>query len=141
MAKVLVTGGTGFVGSHSVAALHRAGHDVRMLVRSRDKVPKALNPHDVEVDDIVQGDVLDRDSLSAAVDGCDAMLHAANVFSFHPRTHATMLEVNVTGTRLVMEMASKAGLNPVIHVSSVLALLPAEGPLSADSPVGEPDPA
>lgn len=141
MAKVLVTGGTGFVGSHTVAALRRAGHDVRLLVRSLDKVPKALAPHDVTVDDVVEGDVMDRDSLAAAADGCDALLHAANVFSFHPRTHERMHEVNVAGTRIVMEVATKAGLNPIIHVSSVLALIPSDGPVDADSPVGEPDPA
>lgn len=141
MAKVLVTGGTGFVGSHTVAALIDRGHDVRLLVRSRDRVEPALEPHGESVDDVVVGDVMDRASVDAAVAGCDAVVHAANIFSFHPRTHNRMLQVNAEGTRNVLEAATGARLNPIMHVSSTLALLPATEPLTDRSPVGNPRPA
>jgi len=69
--RVLVTGGSGFVGSHSVKALVEHGHDVRLLVRSPGKAPGDV-AH-------VVGDVTDRDAVHRALEGCDAVLHAANV--------------------------------------------------------------
>lgn len=140
MPKVLVTGGTGFVGSHAVAGLIDAGHDVRLLVRSLDRIGPALDPLGESVEDVIVGDVMDPDSVAEAVAGCDAAIHAANIFSFHPRTHNRMLQVNVEGTRNVLGAAIDAGLDPVIHVSSTLALLPSDAPLTADSPVGMPKP-
>jgi len=52
--KVAVTGGTGFVGSHTVAELVKAGHSVRLLVRSKDRIAPALKPLGVEVADAVR---------------------------------------------------------------------------------------
>jgi nucleoside-diphosphate-sugar epimerase len=54
--KVLVTGGTGFLGSHAVAAMAGAGHDLRLLVRRSEQVGASLGPFGVEVADIVVGD-------------------------------------------------------------------------------------
>jgi uncharacterized protein YbjT (DUF2867 family) len=61
--RVLVTGGTGFVGSHTVAAAVRAGHDVRLLVRRPERVDPALAPFGIHAADIVTGDVLDAGSV------------------------------------------------------------------------------
>lgn len=140
MARVLVTGGTGFVGSHAVAALLDAGHDVRLFVRSVERIAPALGPLGESVEGVAVGDVMDPDSIAQAVAGCDAAIHAANVFSFHPRTHNRMMEVNAEGTRHVLAAAASAGLNPIIHVSSTLALLPSARPLDEQSPVGNPEP-
>ncbi len=57
--RVLITGGTGFLGSHTVAAVVRAGHDVRLLVRRPERVDPALAPFGLQVADVVAGDVLD----------------------------------------------------------------------------------
>ncbi len=138
--KVLVTGGTGFVGTHSVAALLKAGHDVRLLARSPGKVPGAFAPHGVEPADVVAGDVTDRGSMKAALDGCDAVLHAANVFTFDDRHADAMRRVNLDGTDIVLGEAAAAGCDPIVHVSSFVALLPAAGTVTGDSPVGHPDP-
>ncbi len=140
MAKVLVTGGTGFVGSHTVAALLDAGHDVRLFVRSVERIAPALEPLGETVADVAVGDVMDPVSVVEAVSGCDAVIHAANIFSFHPRTHNRMLQVNAEGTRNVLGAAAEAGLSSIVHVSSTLALLPSAGPLTAESPVGMPKP-
>jgi dihydroflavonol-4-reductase len=77
--RVLITGATGFVGSHTVAAVVRAGHDVRLLVRRPGRVGAALAPFGIRVVDIVTGDVLDAGSVQAAVEGCDAIISAAAV--------------------------------------------------------------
>ena len=74
--KVLVTGGPGFVGSHTVAALRRDGHDVRILARSSQTAGQVLASHGVDAE-VVVGDMTDARAVGAAVDGCDALVHAA----------------------------------------------------------------
>lgn len=137
---VSVTGGTGFVGAHSVAAIVRAGHRVRLLVRDESTVDKALAPLDVDHNavDVVVGDVLVETSVARLVRGTDAVLHAASVYSFDSRQRSVMLETNARGTELVLDTARRAGVGPIIYTSSVGALFPARGKvISTDSPVGE----
>lgn len=134
--KVAVTGGTGFVGSHTVAALRRAGHNVRLLVRSLEKVDQALGPHGVETPDILQGDVTDPGSVDALLDGADALVHGANIFTFDVRNKDEMKRVNEEGTKLILSRAAKRDLDPIIHVSSTVALLPAEAPITEETPTG-----
>jgi len=81
---VLVTGGTGYVGSHSIAALTAAGHRVRVLARSPDRVAPALEPLGVDGVETALGDVTDPAAVERALQGCDAVLHAASVFSMVP---------------------------------------------------------
>jgi nucleoside-diphosphate-sugar epimerase len=138
---VLVTGGTGFVGSHSVAAIVRDGHRVRLLARDESRVRPALDPLGVDPGavEVVAGDVADGPAVQAAVAGCDAVLHAASVFSFDSRAHAKMRAVNASGTETVLAAARRAGADPIVHVSTFAALVPTHGrPLSTDSPVGQP---
>jgi len=137
---VLVTGGTGYVGSHSIAALAGAGHRIRVLARSPEKIPAALGPlgvHDVET---AIGDVTEPAAVEGALKGCDAVLHAASVFSLDARKADEMNSVNVRGTDTVLGTAHRLGLDPIVHVSSEVALLPpADGQvLSPDSPVKRP---
>ncbi|MEV7097650.1 SDR family NAD(P)-dependent oxidoreductase [Amycolatopsis sp. NPDC051045] len=138
---VSVTGGTGFVGAHSVAAVLRAGHRVRLLVRDESAVERALAPLGVDTGavDVVTGDVLDRFSVNRLVRGADAVLHAASIYSFDSRAHREMGRTNVAGTAQVLRTARRAGIGRVVYVSSFGALLPAPGRvLSPDSPVGRP---
>lgn len=137
--RVLVTGGTGFIGSHSVAALLSQGHQVRLLVRSRERVARSLSPLGVADVESVVGDVTAPGSVAEAMAGCDALLHAAAIYSFDPRAAARIREVNVRGTEIVLGAAVRAGLDPVVHVSSYAALLPPDGAvLTPDSPVKQP---
>jgi nucleoside-diphosphate-sugar epimerase len=135
--RVLVTGGSGFVGSHSVAALVRAGHDVRVFARSPDRVGSALEPLGVAARDVAIGDVTDTDSIDRAVRGCDAIVHAASVYSLDPREAERVADTNARGTRAVLDVAQRAGLDPIVHVSSYVAFLPASGVLTGDSPIGD----
>ena len=136
---VLVTGGTGYVGSHAIAALAGAGHRVRVLTRSPDRTPAALEPLGVERVETVIGDVTDPVAVERALQGVDAVLHAASVFSMDPRKSDEMRSVNVRGTEIVLGAAHRLGLDPIVHVSSELALLPPEGEvLTPDSPVKHP---
>jgi nucleoside-diphosphate-sugar epimerase len=136
--KILVTGGTGFVGAHVVATLVDAGNDVRMLVRRAEQVPLSLRPFGVEVDDLVVGDVLDEVAVAKALDGCDAVVHAAAVFSLDPRRTEEVLATNERATELVLGGAVERGLDPVVHVSSTVALV-RHGGSGPDLPLGDMD--
>ena len=137
---MLVTGGTGYVGSHAVAALAGAGHRVRVLARSAEKVPAALGPLGVDGVETAIGDVTEPAAVERALEGCDAVVHAASVFSLDARKAGEMHSVNVRGTEVVLGAAHRLGLDPIVHVSSEVALLPpADGEvLTTDSPVHQP---
>jgi dihydroflavonol-4-reductase len=139
--RVLVTGGTGFVGSHTAAAVVRAGHDVRLLVRRPERVLPALAPFAIREADTVTGDVLDPASMQAAVEGCDAIISAAAAYSLDPKKAEAVLATNARATEVVLEAAVGEGLDPIVHVSSYVALLPSDTVLGPDSPVGEGGPA
>jgi nucleoside-diphosphate-sugar epimerase len=126
---VLVTGGTGFLGAHTVAALVRDGHRVRVLARARNRIPAALgrlglSSHSVEV---VVGDVTERAAVDGAVHGVDAVVHAAAVYSFDARQHAAMRRTNVAGTELVLGAARRFDVGRIVYVSTFGAMLPAPG--------------
>lgn len=136
--KVLVTGGTGFVGAHTVAALLDAGHDVRLLVRRPERVATTLGELGVDTGrlDLVEGDMVDADAVGRAVAGMDAVIHAAAVVAALDRKHAEQaLHTNVDGTRIVLDAAIAAGCDPVVHVSSIAALFtPGVALLTVDLP-------
>lgn len=125
--RVLVTGGTGFVGCHTVAALAEQGHDVRLLVRRPERIERALTPLGVEELDYVVGDVTDAESVKRAVDGCDAIVHAAAIFTLDRRRDEEVMRVNVRGSEIVFDAAIAAALDPIVYVSSVSALFPPDG--------------
>jgi nucleoside-diphosphate-sugar epimerase len=139
--RVLITGGTGFVGSHTVAAVVRGGHDVRLLVRRPERVGPALAPFGIRDVDAVTGDVLDAASVNGAVEGCDAIINAAAVYSLEPAEANKALATNARATEIVLEAAAGASLDPIIHVSSYVALLPSRAVLGPNSPLGVGGPA
>jgi dihydroflavonol-4-reductase len=138
--RVLVTGGTGYVGSHAAAALVRSGHEVRLLVRSPARVATSLGPLGVSVPDVAVGDITDAGSIDAALTGCDAVVHAASVYSLDPRDAPTIAGTNVRGTETVLGAARRAGVDPIVYVSSYVGLLPSADVLGPESPVGHPTP-
>ena len=133
---VLVTGGSGFVGSHLIARLAASGRHVRVLSRDRGRLDRALAPHGATSVEVMDGDVRDPAAVAAAVDGCDAVVHAANVYSLDVRRRREMHDTNVAGTRTVLDAAIAAGCDPVVHVSSMTALLPAWRTITDDPPIG-----
>lgn len=141
--KVLITGGTGFVGSHTVAAVHRAGHEIRLFVRSRSRVEPALRPHDVALGAIecFDGDVNDVGSVRRALDGCDAVIHAGSAYAYGiPFWKASQLmTTNVDGTAHVLQEAHARGLDPIVHVSSIFGIVqPRSTELTEEAPVAAP---
>jgi dihydroflavonol-4-reductase len=138
--RVLVTGGTGYVGSHAAAALVRSGHEVRLLVRSPDRVATSLGPLGVSAPEVAVGDITDPGSIDTALAGCDAVVHAASVYSLDPRAAPTIAATNVRGTETVLGAARRADVDPIVYVSSYVGLLPSADVLGPESPVGHPTP-
>jgi dihydroflavonol-4-reductase len=130
--KVMVTGGTGFLGSHTVAALRDAGHGVRLLARDPAKVERVLGARGIEVDSVVQGDVADAEAVTEALEGCDAVLHAAATLYGDERT----LAANLAGVRNVLGVAASRRIDPIVYVSSIASMFPPPGPAATvDDPV------
>jgi len=117
--QVLLTGATGFVGSHVARALVTGGHRVRALARPRSTRTLLADLPEL---DWVEGDVVDLGSLRAAVRGCEAVVHAAAMVEFAPKHAARQREVNVEGTRHVVVAAREAGVRRLVHTSSIAAV-------------------
>ncbi|MFO8058684.1 MAG: SDR family oxidoreductase [bacterium] len=113
--KTLVTGATGLLGGNIVRMMAAEGVDVRVLVRERSD-RAALEGLDVEE---VVGDIRDGDAVKKAVSGCDRVVHAAASVSQWRPNRPWMEEVNVVGTRNVLEACLKAGVERVVYVSTV----------------------
>ena len=100
--KVLVTGGTGFTGSHTVRSLVACGHEIRLLVRDADKARRVFEPHGFVPDDLVVGDMTDASAVEGALRGCDGVLHAAALVDLRRAAARRVEESNVRGVELVV---------------------------------------
>lgn len=116
--QICVTGGTGFVGSHIVRVLLDDGHSVRVLHRQSSKLD-ALKGLAYES---AIGDVTDYDSMLAAFEGCDWIFHVAAVADYWRADPDWMFEVNVEGTRKVLEAAKAVDVKRVVFTSSAAAV-------------------
>src|SRR4051794_25922721 len=116
--KTLVTGGNGFLGSAVVRLLAARGDALRLTRRKRSKLD---NIADVE-HEAVQCDVLDRASVRRALRGVDRVYHLAGLVSMRPEDTDRLFDVNVGGTRVVMEECLRAGVERVVYTSSVGAI-------------------
>jgi nucleoside-diphosphate-sugar epimerase len=108
------------------------------MARSPDRVAPVLEPLGVSGVGVASGDVTDAASVEHAMAGQEAVLHAASVFSLDARKDDEMRTVNVAGTEAVLGAAARLGLDPIVLVSSELALLPprAGAVLTPSSPPG-----
>ena len=134
--KVLITGGTGFVGAWPAKAVQQAGHQVRFLVRNAARLQASAAFIGADISDHVLGDISDASSTTTALNGCDAVIHCAAMVSTDPDRADEMLHTNLEGARNVLGGAVAAGLDPIVHVSSFTALFqPDLDTLHADLPV------
>ena len=107
--KALVTGGAGFIGSHIADALLARGHAVRVIDNLQARVHPRGKPAylDPEID-FVQGDVRDKSLMERALQGIDAVFHAA-AYQDYMRDYSTFFDTNVTGTALIFEIIRERG--------------------------------
>ena len=114
----VVTGGTGFVGSAVVRHLVAGGHRVRALAR-RGSDRRLLADLPVE---IVEGDLTDAVSLRRSLHGCGWLFHVAAFYSLWARDRRLFYDINVEGTRRILQAAAEAGASRVVYTSTVGAL-------------------
>jgi len=114
--QLLITGGAGFIGSHSVEAAKAAGHNVRVFDNltsgSRENVPDKV--------ELVVGDITNAAQVRAAAEGCDAVLHLAALVSVPQsmREPAETLAINTVGTANVLEAARQVGMRRFVLAST-----------------------
>jgi dihydroflavonol-4-reductase len=122
----LVTGATGFLGSHVARQLVAAGHSVRVLIRSSSNL-QALEGWDAER---VVGDLQDRSSLARAMKGVRRVFHVAADYRLWTRNPNEIYETNVEGTRHLLEVAGQAGVERFVYTSTVATIAVSDDPSS-----------
>ncbi len=119
----LITGATGFIGSHLTEELVRRGESVKALVRKTSNTSK-LETMKVE---LAYGDITDKESVSAALQGCDKLYHVAAVFQWWIPDRRKFEDVNVAGTKNVLSAALATNVSRVVFTSTVETIGEAKG--------------
>lgn len=128
---ILVTGGTGLLGSHLLFELVRSGKPVRAIYRkssNREMVKKIFSYYDrnpLELYDRiewVEADLMDFGSVEEALEGIDEVYHAGAVVSYFPKDHKKMLMVNIEGTANLVNLSLEKKINKFCYVSSIATL-------------------
>ncbi len=117
---ILVTGGTGLVGSHLLKELVRLGKPVKALYRR--KPSSLLSEQEINKIEWVQGDILDVSLLNGVMKEVEQVYHSAAIVSFNPSRRSELFKINVEGTANVVNAALDGSVKKLVHVSSVAAM-------------------
>jgi dihydroflavonol-4-reductase len=128
---VLITGGTGFVGSAVAIALRERGYRLRALVRASSPRSNLAGL----AAEIVEGDIRDLTAVSRAMSGVRFVFHVAADYRLWARHPEEIMQTNVEGTRTVMQAAKTAGVERIVYTSSVAALALRPGGEAADESI------
>lgn len=112
--KVLLTGATGFIGGNIARELLKQGYQVRALVR-KESPRRNIDGLDIET---VYGDLCDKESLNAALDGCEALFHAAASYTFWTPQPEAVYATNLRGTESLLCLAAARGIKKIVYTSS-----------------------
>lgn len=116
--KIFITGASGFIGSQLVPRLIRGGHEITTYGRTQ---PVFENVRNSEFKHVI-GDITDQAKVSEAIMGAELVIHMAGFISYRKADRKRQYEINVLGTRYVMEAALKHGVKRVIHTSSIAGM-------------------
>jgi dihydroflavonol-4-reductase len=133
--RVLITGGSGFVGSAVVRAFLGAGYAVRVLVRAASRRDNLAG---LELE-FAEGDICDAASVARAMAGVRYLVHTAADYRLWTRHPTALVETNVEGTQTMMRAALAAGVERVVYTSSVATLAPAADGGPADESMRLPE--
>ncbi len=134
--RILLTGASGFVGGHAAAALHVAGHELRLLTRAGSDLSRIDQlPSERVIVDLAGSHATLAEELEAACAGIDTVVHAAA--RLRGRGGAAFMRVNAEATRALGQAARRAGVQSFVYLSSIAALGPAPGrePEPPDTPI------
>lgn len=118
--KTLVTGASGLVGIYLIRELIEKGESVVAIYRT--KIPDQLTAEEQEKVTWVKGDILDVLFLTDIMQECSKVYHCAGLVSFSPKKRNELYNINVTGTANVVNACVEAGIDKLVHVSSVASL-------------------
>ncbi|MEV0756539.1 NAD-dependent epimerase/dehydratase family protein [Streptosporangium sp. NPDC050280] len=137
--RVLVTGASGFVGSHAVAALLADGHEPLLLIRDPRKTREVLAAVGVtEEVPLLAADIRDAAAVRDGLERCDAVIHAAAEIGVIGQA-GDLDGTNVTGAKNVLGQAVELGLDPIVHISTIGVFVPPAGPvITTESPLSTP---
>ena len=112
--RIIVTGGSGFLGSHLADALTKKGHDVILF----DRRP---SPYRQDAQEMIVGDILDRDAFGAAMKGCDVVYHLAAIADLDEaiKSPGEAIEVNIVGTANALELARANAIRRFVYASTI----------------------
>ena len=131
--KIFITGGTGFIGRHTVELLAQGNHKLTLLVRKKSNI-SFLNKQNVTS---VEGNLTHKDSILKGMEDCDSAINIAGHYSFWEPDKKIYSEINIKGTQNVLECALKTGIKKVVHISTAgIYGKPKEEPFTEESSVG-----
>jgi dihydroflavonol-4-reductase len=116
--KIAITGGNGFIGSNLARMLQSQGHEVRVLIRQSSDLS---NLHALDLERRI-ADVRNPEELHVALRGIELVFHTAAIVSFWKPRRQLQFEVNVLGTRNVVQACIDSGVRRLVHTSSIAAL-------------------
>ncbi|MEZ5567213.1 MAG: SDR family NAD(P)-dependent oxidoreductase [Halioglobus sp.] len=133
--RVLLTGGTGLVGSHACRMLQGRGHALRLLVRDPARAQSVFSRFDAEPPEFVRGDITEPVSIAAALEGCEALVHCAAATPMQSGSVEQLFQVNVDGVKHVVGQALDSGISRIVCISSITAIFNADASkVNADAP-------
>jgi dihydroflavonol-4-reductase len=131
--KIFITGGTGFIGRHTVELLAQGNHKLTLLVRKTSDTTFLKNQNV----SMVVGDITDKQPLLEGMKDCDSIINIAGHYTFWEPDKKIYSEINIKGTQNVLECALKTGIKKVVHISTAgIYGKPKEEPFTEESSVG-----
>ncbi|MDZ4709338.1 MAG: SDR family NAD(P)-dependent oxidoreductase [Saprospiraceae bacterium] len=129
--RVLVTGGTGFIGHYIIKRLIQSGYAVSALVRKGSTHLNTLSVFDQHIQ-LFWGDINDVESLELACLDQDIVIHAAAIVAFNSAQSRDLIKVNVEGTANLVNVCLEQNINQLVHLSSIAALGGVPGQINLD---------
>jgi dihydroflavonol-4-reductase len=131
--KIFLTGGTGFIGKHTVELLSKTNHLIKLFIRKSSDI-SSLKYSNIT---FVEGDLNNRSSLLKGMEGCDSVINIAAHYTFWEPDKSIYSKVNIDGTKNVMECALESGIKKIVQVSTAgIYGKPKDDPFTEESPVG-----
>ena len=112
--KILITGATGYIGYKLAMEAARRNYTVHILVRDLRSPLLPVHPNIRPF----KGDITDKASLTAAINGCDKVMHAAAIAKLSAKDNSIFYSVNVEGTRNILDVSLAAGVKKFVFTSS-----------------------
>ncbi len=135
--KVFITGGTGFIGKRTVNLLANTNHQIVLLVRETSDASFTDSLLQYKNVTVIQGDLTDKQSLLNGMKGCDAVINIAALYSFWEPYKKIFSDINIEGTKNVMESSLISGVKKIVHISTAGVFgKPADEPFNENTSPG-----